>query len=242
LLIDTHYWTPVATLDQLRALDPLLPGELVARVAEAVQERLGGRDGVFLCHNHCVWGGQPLREGLAEVQSFLVENPDEVVTLLVQDETASPDNVAVFAEAGLEEYVYVHEGGPDGDWPTLAEMIDSGDRLVVLAENEGPPPAWYHSAFTYVQDTPFGFATPEEMSCDPNRGTSDAPLFLLNHWVSLIAPDRRSATTVNAFDFVVDRASRCKAARGQLPNFVAVDFYGIGEVFAAVETLNDSDR
>jgi hypothetical protein len=173
---------------------------------------------------------------------FWSTNPDEVVTLLVQDETASADNVAVFAEAGLEEYVYVHEGGPDGDWPTLAEMIDSGDRLVVLAENEGPPPAWYHSAFTHVQDTPFGFATPEEMSCDPNRGTSDAPLFLMNHWVSLIAPDRRSATTVNAFDFVVDRARRCKAARGQLANFVAVDFYGIGDVFGAVEALNDLDR
>jgi hypothetical protein len=76
------------------------------------------------------------------------------------------------------------------------------------------------------------------MTCDPNRGPDDAPLFLMNHWVSRIAPDRQTAAIVNAHDAVVGRARRCATERGRLPNFVAVDFYGIGDVFDAVDELN----
>ncbi len=157
----------------------------------------------------------------------------------VQDETPAADTVTVFAEAGLEPFLYTHDGDADGDWPTLGEMIDSGERLVVFAENEGAQsPGWYQPAFAYMQDTPFGFAAPEEMSCDANRGPTDASLLPMNHWVSLVAPDRQSAVIVNAHDFIVDRARACEAERGQLPNFVAVDFYGIGDVIGAIDTLN----
>lgn len=89
-----------------------------------------------------------------------------------------------------------------------------------------------------MADTPFGFAAPEEMSCEPNRGPPDAPLLLMNHWLSPAAPDRQAATVVNAHDAVVERARRCERERGRLPNFVAVDFYGIGDVLEAVDTLN----
>jgi hypothetical protein len=60
----------------------------------------------------------------------------------------------------------------------------------------------------------------------------------MNHWLSRAAPDRQAAAVVNAQDAVVERARRCERERGQLPNFVAVDFYGIGDVVAAVDTLN----
>lgn len=238
LLIDTHYWTAVTSPDQLTALDPRLPPELATRVIDGAPERLRAHEGIFLCHNNCVFGGEPLLDGLREVHSFLVANPDEVVTLIVQDETAPADTVAVFAEAGLEPFLYQHEGGADRGWPTLGEMIDAGQRLVVFAENEGPPPAWYHPAFAYIQDTPFQFATPEDMSCEPNRGPPDVPLLLINHWLSPAAPDRRSAAIVNAHDVIVERARRCEAERGQLANFIAVDFYGIGDLLGAVDTLN----
>jgi hypothetical protein len=79
------------------------------------------------------------------------------------------------------------------------------------------------------------------MSCDPGRGPEGAPLFLINHWVSRVAPDRRTAAVVNAHDFIVDRALRCQRERGQLPNFVAVDFSGVGDTIAAVDTLNHVD-
>ena len=235
LLIDTHFWTDVASPDQVTDLDPAIPAPLAARAVERANERWGARPGIFLCHNHCVWGGRPLVDGLEDLAAFLTANPDEVVTLIVQDETPADDTVAVFADAGLMPYVYTHDGG---EWPTLGEMIDTGRRLVVFAENDDTGPAWYHPAFDSIADTPFGFATPEEMSCAPNRGPDDVPLFLMNHWVSRVAPDRKTAAIVNAHDVIVERARRCASERGRLPTFVAVDFYGIGDVFEAVDELN----
>jgi hypothetical protein len=236
LLIDTHYWTDTVSPEQLTAVDSRLPRELASRVVEQHGDRLRGREGTFLCHNHCVWGGKPLIDGLVDIRSFLEENPEEIVTLVVQDAITPVDTVAAFTDSRLESYVYVHKHG--SAWPTLGEMIDRGERLVVFAENEGPPPPWYHSASEYIEDTPFGFSEPEEMSCAPNRGPTGAPLFLMNHWVSRIAPDRQTAVVVNAHDFIVERARRCARERGQLPDFVAVDFYGIGDTIAAVDTLN----
>jgi hypothetical protein len=77
-------------------------------------------------------------------------------------------------------------------WPTLGELIDRGERLVVFAEDEGPPPGWYHQAFEEMQDTPYQFPQPEDFTCTLNRGDPDAALFLMNHWVSRqsAAPDR----------------------------------------------------
>jgi len=72
----------------------------------------------------------------------------------------------------------------------------------------------------------------------PNRGDPDATLFLLNHWVQRVAPDRADAVDVNRHDAIVDRARECQGERGLIPNFIAVNFYGIGDLADAVATLN----
>ncbi|HEX5095734.1 MAG TPA: hypothetical protein VFX21_06975, partial [Acidimicrobiia bacterium] len=236
LLIDTHYWPGVTAPDQLTGLEPTVPANVANRVFETGGDRLRPHDGVFLCHNNCALGGEPFADGLAQLRDFLVANPDEVVTLVVQDETSSADTTAEITKAGLEPFLYDHAA--HDDWPTFGELIDAGERLIVFAENEGPPPSWYRNAFDDMQDTPFGFPTPDAMTCEHNRGADDATLLLMNHWVSRVAPDRATAAVVNAHDFVVDRARECEKARGRLPNFVAVDFYSIGDVVGAVDTLN----
>jgi hypothetical protein len=44
---------------------------------------------------------------------------------------------------------------------------------------------------------------------------------------------------VNLFDFLHGRAVECQAAAGgDVPNFVAVDFYEHGDLFAVVKALN----
>jgi hypothetical protein len=52
------------------------------------------------------------------------------------------------------------------------------------------------------------------------------------------SPDRAAAATVNRHDVIVDRARACEQERGLLPNFIAIDFFGIGDLTAAVDTLN----
>jgi hypothetical protein len=195
----------------------------------------------YLCHVVCEIGATPMAEELTEVKDWLEEHPREVVVVFIQDEGVTPEQVErVFGEAGLLDLVYEHEAG--APWPTLGELIDLGQRVVVLAEHVGAPGTWYHQGFDLVQETPYDNKTVEALrsdeSCAPNRGGTAGDLFLLNHWVARYPPRPSDARTVNAHDFLLDRARRCEAIRGLAPNLVAVDFYDRGDLVAVVDELN----
>ena len=90
----------------------------------------------------------------------------------------------------------------------------------------------------YAEETPFNYHRPEDFTCAPNRGESNKPLFLLNHWIAQRAPDRVDAAFVNEYNFLLERALTCEEERGHIPNFIAVDFYALGDLFRVVDTLN----
>ncbi len=191
-----------------------------------------------LCHGPCALGSRPHIEVLAELRDFMLANPDAVLTIIYQDSVEPVDVEADFMAAGLVDLTYTHDGGA---WPTLGEMVTGGQRLVVTAENEGPPPAWYQHVWDLTFDTPFTFMDASEFSCAVNRGQADNPLFLINHWLSTDAnlPDRSAAPLANSADVLTQRVEDCREATGRLPTFIAVDFYEEGDLFAVVEALNE---
>jgi hypothetical protein len=240
LLIDTHYYDAAASLSSYVAD---VPPEAVAVADKAVDTvGLETQEGTYLCHIMCHIGSTPLRETLEEIRLFLESHPREVVAIIIEDKITSEDTEATFEASGLLPYIYTHQEGQP--WPTLGEMIESGQRLVVMAEVEGPPPSWYHHAWDYTEETPYSFKDPTEFSCKPNRGDTGKPFFLLNHWIERVSPSRVDAVHINDYEFLLDRARQCAEERGQIPNFVAVNFYLIGEVVDVVDELNgvrDSD-
>ena len=200
----------------------------------------GGDRQTATCHGPCGLGSRPHLEVLGEIAAFLAEEPREVVTIIYEDEAEKADIIADVTEAGLADLVYAHQGG---DWPTLAEMIEAQTRLVVTAQNGGPPPLWCHNVWQVAFDTPYTFTDPRDMSCALNRGEASNDLFLLNHWLSTDAglPSPPDAEIANAYGFLLERAQRCATEQGRIVNFVAVDFYETGDVFAVVDTLNGLD-
>jgi hypothetical protein len=162
-----------------------------------------------------------------------------VVTLFIEDHVDSPSIAADIEAAGLLPYIYTPV--PGAEWPTLREMIDSDQRLVVMVEegDGGAAAPWLVNGFEYTQDTPYTFPTVDDFSCAENRGPSDAPLFLLNHWLSGFTALVSSAQLVNARDVLLTRATECEEERGQIPNFVAVNYVAIGDVYDVVDELND---
>jgi hypothetical protein len=46
------------------------------------------------------------------------------------------------------------------------------------------------------------------------------------------------ARTINDRDVLLPELRRCESERGQLPNFVAVNFYDQGDLFRVIDTLN----
>jgi hypothetical protein len=179
----------------------------------------------------------PLATMLEEVRDFLVQNPGEVLVFVIEDYATPADVAAAFRESGLERFVY--RGGVTAPWPTLRELIDSDQRLVVFGENDTRGVPWYHPAFETIQETPYTFHTPEEFSCRQNRGGTTAPLFQINHWIETTpTPKPSNAAIVNARDFLLARARQCQKERGRLPNILAVDFAMTGDVVEVAAELN----
>jgi hypothetical protein len=189
-----------------------------------------------LCHSDCDLGSQPLSEGLDEIESFLAAQPREVVLIIFQDDLSPAVTVEVMRSVGLADRVWTWDGA--SALPTLTQMIDADTRLIVTAEFSGPPPAWYHYAWDLITDTPYDYTDAEQFSCAPNRGDSESPLFLVNHWLTDPVPTESYAAEVNAESVLGARASQCGAERERRVNVLAVDFYNVGDLFAVVDTLN----
>jgi hypothetical protein len=253
LLIDSWYGQEtrrsgiVANTDATRAqaLEESLRGigEATVRSALRVRDALNltprGPVDEYLCHGMCELGSTLWLPVMKDVRTWLDAHPREVVTLFVQDEVSPADTAAVVRKAGLEPYAYTPTEGMS-DWPTLGQMIDSGKRLVVLMENRngGTTYPWLLRGFHWTQETPFEFRRAAQFSCAPNRGPEDAPLFLLNHWITNKVRELTNATRVNARAVLLPRAEKCLQERSRLPNFVAVDFYDRGDLMGVVDTLN----
>jgi hypothetical protein len=250
LLIDVHYGIPVADrvktdlasdLGSRAKFDEAVGREGVD-AAMRIRDRLAGKEegprGLYLCHGFCELGATPLVAALRAVHAFLVENPDEVLLLDIEDYVSPSDLAAAFVESGLDELVY--RGAASPPWPTLREMIDSRQRVLVLIESGRKGVPWLHPAYQgLLQETPYRFEEPSEMSCRPHRGGTSGSLFLMNNWIDTTPRPRPSnAAIVNGYDALLARARRCEKERGRRPNLIAVDFYRTGALFRVARVLN----
>ena len=197
-----------------------------------------GPEKPFMCHTLCELGATDLLTQMLGLDQWMRANPREVVTLFIQDAVTPADTAAVLEQAGLTQFAYVHRDGQP--WPTLGEMVDSGKRLLVLMENEGGGQQYpyLHQGFDLVADTGYTYATVDEFDCKPNRGPTDPDLFMVNHWLSGFTSLVTSAQKANAADVLGERVRQCRDERGQIPNFVAVNWYNQGQLLEVVDQLN----
>ncbi|MFW2390354.1 MAG: hypothetical protein ACN4G0_18610 [Polyangiales bacterium] len=194
---------------------------------------------LLLCHSVCAAGKQALVEGLGEIKVFLERNPHEVVSIIFENYISHAQTASAFDESGLIDFVYTPSSAPT--WPTLDALIDAGTRLVVFQENLPSDDTfpWLMNVWDEAWETPFSFASPEDFVCDPNRGDPENPLFLLNHFLTAALGGRPELAEMVNFDpLFIDRALQCQREGNALPNFVAVDFYDIGDLLDVVDTLN----
>jgi hypothetical protein len=219
---------------------------------------------MYLCHEFCQLGSSELIPELAKVADFLAANPREVLAFVVQDSLVPADLATAVTESGLVSYVYT---GSTVQYPTLGEMIDSGQRVVMLSEGNTGDVPWYHDAYNGpMQETPYDFrenpseaasqviprlTEPDQLyeSCRPFRGGETGQLFLMNHFINgklnggdQVSPDPEVARIINTREALVDRARACEQRRGKLPNIVAVDDFGDGDLITAVRELNGLTR
>jgi hypothetical protein len=192
---------------------------------------------LYLCHGFCELGAYELEPTLVEIRNFLVTHPDEVLILDVEDYVSPHDLAEAFHRSGLEEFVYKGPNGPP--WPTLGDLISSGQRVVAFIESGKPGVEWLRAAYPTMRETPYTFHKPEDFSCRANRGGDLGSLFLMNHWIDTApAPRPSNAAIVNAYPFLLARAEQCEKERHHMPNIIAVDFYRTGDLLKVVNRIN----
>jgi hypothetical protein len=249
-LIDIHYGIPAGDYVKTQ-IDSEVVG--MAKYEEAVgaegmeaamriRNRLTGKEtgerDIYMCHGFCELGAVKLVSVLSDMRDFLVANPGEVLVVVIQDESVKAEDIQrCFEQSGLIDFVYK---GPQGPWPTLREMVDTDQRVVVMTENLRAGIPWCRNAFDILQETPYTFHDPTQFSNKPNRGGPKGTLYLMNHWIeSTPSPKPTNARIVNAHDFLLKRIRAFYKERGHLPNLVAVDFYREGDLVAVARELNE---
>ena len=184
--------------------------EAAMRTRERLVGPPDGPPGLYLCHGFCEVGAQPLIPWLRTLRDFLAANPREVVILVIEDYVPPEELAAAFAESGLADLAY--RGAPRPPWPTLQQMTDSNQRVVTFLESGKPGVDWMYPAFDSIQETPYRFHQPSQLSCRANRGGATGSLFQINHWIETPPTPRPSnAAVVNAYDFLLRAGGKVRA-------------------------------
>ncbi|RNI25359.1 DUF308 domain-containing protein [Flexivirga caeni] len=252
LLVDSYYGqrskkkglvitAPASRAEAIAAATKDFGPDVVAsatRLRNSVTSAPVGPVSEYLCHGLCELGATQWEPVMAQVRTWLAAHPREVITFFVEDTVSPADTAKVFRAAGLLPYVYTPQDGKP--WPTLGSMIDSGHRLVVLMERHGGGSEfpWLLQGFDWVQDTPYTNPTQASLTCRLNRGSKTDDLFMLNYWLANFDSLVTDARTINKFDVLWPYASRCQRERGQIPNFVAVNYASEGDLLKVVDKLN----
>ena len=186
-------------------------------------------------------GTIPLINLLNDIKSFLDNNPNEIVTILLECNTSANDIENVVNQSGLSSYLYTHNNSIG--WPTLQNMINNNNRLVIFTDvnDASSSQLWYHYVWDYAVETHYSVSTINNFTCNFNRGDSLNDLFILNHFVTdanLGYGLYNESNDVNANPFFINRALDCQTQTNKLPNFVTVDYYELGDGLAVVDQLN----
>ena len=202
-------------------------------------------DQLVLYHGVSQLGSSLFSDVLNEFKTFIDDNPNEVITLILEDYSSIIELSDALFTSGIIQDLYEHDEVIG--WPTLQEMIDLDNRIVLFSDNEVQnPPSWFHFLWEHAVETHFSNASIDEFSCDFNRGNSQNDLFILNHFITnyeLVLGNlelyNQQVQQINSNPYFIDRVYDCESQKNKFPNFITVDFYDVGDCLEVVNILNE---
>lgn len=217
------------------------------------------------CHTSCdLLDAGPITDWLGRVRDWVAAHPYDIVTVLLGNGNYShPSLYAPFIErSGLLQYAYSPPFLPMalGDWPTFAEMILTGKRVVFFLDYMADQLAypWLLDEFSQVWESPFN-PLDRNFPCTVQRppglpaAAARDRLYLFNgnlnaefkvFGASILVPAvslLNQTHNVTGFGSLGEAARRCTDDWGRPPNFLNVDYYNYGEgtVFQVAAKLNN---
>lgn len=202
-----------------------------------------GSNGIALTyHVTGILGQQKLVDVLKEIKDFMQENTNEVITIIFENNGSNVQLEKAIDSIGLDKITFIHQHGDS--WPSLQNMVDSNQRLVLFVEqNKLPRASYLMHAWSTIFDTPYTFRSVSEFNSNVNRGgTGSKELYLVNHWISngLGLPDSTFAPQANMKSVLSKRVQDCATVNRHFINYLGVDFSHIGAAKAIVDSINFS--
>jgi len=187
-------------------------------------------------HAYKFLGSQLLSVYLNDIKYFLDNNPNEILTIILETYTSSNAIENEINKAGLLKYLHTQD--VNSLWPKLQTMIDSNKRLVILSDKNdaNEKQNWYHYMWNFAVENKYG-----EINCEFNRGNPENNLFIFNHFITSLTGNKENANKVNSFKYLMNHITNCKDLKNKFPNFITVDFYEIGESIDVVSKLNSTE-
>ncbi|KAG0056104.1 hypothetical protein BGZ83_006365 [Gryganskiella cystojenkinii] len=210
----------------------------------------GNVNDIELCHMSCdVVDGGSLSATFKHLKSFMDANKNEVITILWENsQNLTPEHFqTVYTAAGLVPYSYIQKPG-NTTWPTLAQMISSGQRLVSYLDNGAAASVpWLMAEYDFIFETPYDIPKGTAYPCTVDRPKDQRrQMYVLNHFVNgevnmdnqvVTGPQKGIASQTNGPD-LTSHVTSCQTTFNQIPSFIAVDFYEIGSLLQTVANVN----
>ena len=196
-------------------------------------------------HGSRILGSIPFIEILKEINIFMTENENEIVTIILECYASSDQVTTDFENSGLSKYLYTKT--ITEEWQTLEQMIIDNSRLVVFSDKNDSHAGqeWYHYIWDYAVETHYSNNKIEDFNCDFNRGIDNASnkdLFILNHFLTTSVTgvgSTNKSKEANANPFFIERVRKCQLETGKFPNFITVDFLNLGSCSEVVDIINE---
>ena len=181
------------------------------------------------------------------IKAFLDTNKNEILIVqLDMGDGTSADLRTALQHSGLLDYVYrSSEQYAIRDWPTMQELIDTNERLLLFAAGDGMrscPPVDCEDGIMHTYDHFAMTDGTDTTTCDATlSGDVYVAYFMMNHFnknkVSI--PSAKNSAEMNSYSNLEARFEDCRGKRQ--PNLLAVDFWDTGDVLDFVENENKGD-
>lgn len=210
---------------------------------------------ITFCHGVCGVGNRDPTEVFANVNTFLDNNPSEVILINFEMSVGDPSpsdiwNVMISNDA-LRKKTLNYDGKA---WPTMRTLLDTGKQVVAFAHNVdcttdpkalGCVPGRISNFFTYAVETQWDFPDVAaiknyDTSCAEDRGANGLKNFYsVNHFVTgTFGPSKSSASTINKLTEIKNRVEACEAKTGHRVNILSIDFWQRGDLPEYTQTVN----
>ena len=213
---------------------------------------------MYLCHTSCdILNVGTLQDYLTTVATWLRAHPYDVIAVLMGNyDVVDPANfTAPVINSGLINFVYTPPTVPMPleSWPTLAEMIFTDQRAIVMLDYQANQTAipWLLDEFSQMWETPFS-PTDRNFPCTEQRPPNTAHnvltdrMYMANHNLNLAVNLAGISIDIPAFNLLNETnavsgfgsagvaVKNCTAMWDRPPTFLLVDYYNIGNFNGSV--------